>query len=471
MFCIFGREAFIIGNVFDPRTLSDTNGLLNLLRCLVVQNGAVDGNNLFGTVAIGKDSILHYYVQNDRDSSFKGESNMNTQRNKNILTGKGTIQHKSNGKGREYYQVIRFPMRRLDDGTIEYKRSPCAKDRAQALQYQQELIRERERYHQKADSIMEYEAYHHKTVYEMLKQYVDVYVYPDYRAESSSAEMKRLIEKYVKPYIGSMRIDQCRELELQKFFNQVNVCREPYKLFNVLKRMYGWLEQQRIILSNPMKFAKNPKHVSKKQNREPLSLEDVQKLFKYMDEQWGKDKTVTRYRHAIKILFYTGMRPGELCGLERANIDFNKNTVLIRKTVGGYGEKEQIIRDQTKTECGQRVVSIAKCREDILAFFEAFPDSPWVVPNLNDWQQPCRPASITNALKSIGKKCGIERNLFAYLGRHTFITNAVLDGIPPTQLRYISGHADATMISRIYADHKDPRIVQRYEGTISSLYD
>ena len=61
---------------------------------------------------------------------------------------------------------------------------------------------------------------------------------------------------------------------------------------------------------------------------------------------------------AALILLFTGIRSGELCGLEWSNIGFEEGTITIERSVTTVKGVELVEKDP-KTESSKRVISIS----------------------------------------------------------------------------------------------------------------
>lgn len=82
------------------------------------------------------------------------------------------------------------------------------------------------------------------------------------------------------------------------------------------------------------------------------------------EQQWIID-TDHRARRAAMIMMYAGLRRGELIPLFWSDIDFNLKTITVNKAVeiinGVY-----VLKDQTKTKAGMRIISIPAILIDFL---------------------------------------------------------------------------------------------------------
>ena len=106
-----------------------------------------------------------------------------------------------------------------------------------------------------------------------------------------------------------------------------------------------------LIRKNPFEFELVTVLVNDSVRREAVSREVERKFLKFVYE----DTHFSRYYEGIYILFKTGMRISEFCGLTISDIDFKNHSINVdhqlqkRATVGYYIE-------ETKTESGKRVL-------------------------------------------------------------------------------------------------------------------
>lgn len=105
-----------------------------------------------------------------------------------------------------------------------------------------------------------------------------------------------------------------------------------------------------VIASNPCQRVKPPK-VDRKEARY-LDEDGAAKLLEALEGE------PLQYRVMIYTLLYTGLRRGELCGLEWKDIDFEKQTLTVNRT-SGYIPGKGVFEDTTKNESSIRRISIA----------------------------------------------------------------------------------------------------------------
>lgn len=465
------KEYFKTTNTYvSVKVLSDTYGIPKSTLYKAVKEGRLDYVKIGRSTRISEDSIRRYYVQKDRGSSSdrgEGESIMTTTQ-QTSLTGKGTIQKKKNKAGTVYYQVIKFPMGYDDDGNIVYDRSPCFKTREEAEQARLELM-----YKRKYNPIVSSKTKNTKTssksvsAYTELMDYVEAYIIPNYRNNGTKLNTRRQFETYFFNKLSKVTVRECTAIVIQKNLNAMNECRCPKTAYQILKRFFFWLKQQRRINQNPMEFVTCPKHVpKKKQNRSPLTAEEEKKLKDFL---YSDDFIAIRHKALILVLLSSGLRPGEAAGLERCNIDWKKRVVRVEKTIG-HSREIQKVRNFTKTPQGQRWVPISvEACEALKKYFSTRPDSPWVFTSHRDPQKYMELNSMKAAINAVGRRAGIKRSLFGYLFRHTFITNSVHHNIPAAELRFITGHKNTSMINEVYANHQNDNIISTYRDFFDDI--
>lgn len=126
-----------------------------------------------------------------------------------------------------------------------------------------------------------------------------------------------------------------------------------HKIKRTLRAILSHAKKQRLINDNyaSADYIDFPKRPSKEIDY--MNDEDAKKFYAAADAYPD-----IRYKTAAMILLLTGMRRGELCGLERSNIDFKEATITIERsvtTVAGIG----VVDKEPKTESSKRVIAIS----------------------------------------------------------------------------------------------------------------
>lgn len=100
--------------------------------------------------------------------------------------------------------------------------------------------------------------------------------------------------------------------------------------------------------------------------RDAISRKEEQNLLKFIRE----DKHFCRYHDGIYILFHTGLRISEFCGLTLKDVEFEEMRIKVDHQLQRTSQMEYVIQ-QPKTESGIRYVpmteEVASCFRRIIA--------------------------------------------------------------------------------------------------------
>lgn len=121
--------------------------------------------------------------------------------------------------------------------------------------------------------------------------------------------------------------------------------------------------QWQVIPSNPCQRVKPPQ--SEHKEAPVLNEEQTAELIQCLEAE------PIKYKTAVMLLLYTGMRRGELCGLNWSDVDFDGCILHISKTVQYLPEKG-IYEDTTKTINSDRVIQIPPDMIQLLKEFQVY---------------------------------------------------------------------------------------------------
>ena len=153
----------------------------------------------------------------------------------------------------------------------------------------------------------------------------------------------------------------------------------------------------------------------------------------------------------IIIAMLTGLRIGELCALKWENIDFERETISINKTIqrvkatGKSKKKTKIIIDTPKSNASVRVIPIPLILLNILRKFKSH-GSIYILTNSKSYIEP---RTYRKHFKNYLNACDIKDNKFHAL-RHTFATMAVSSGMDIKTLSILLGHTDVGFTMKRY---------------------
>ena len=174
-------------------------------------------------------------------------------------------------------------------------------------------------------------------------------------------------------YEYAERLANCLGRDITTLFN-IKTTKELYayetihKIKRTLRAILSTAKKQRLINDNyaSADYISFPKRPAREIDY--MNDEDAKKFYEAADAY-----TDIRYKTASLILILTGMRRGELCGLEWPDIDFDEGTITIARsvtTVRGFG----IVEKDPKTESSKREISISEKLLSVLVEYRSWYD-------------------------------------------------------------------------------------------------
>lgn len=154
----------------------------------------------------------------------------------------------------------------------------------------------------------------------------------------------------------------------------------------------------------------------------------------------------------LAILYYTGMRGGEMRALTWADIDLKRRTIRVRHSLSQNGKT----LTPGKTAASRRDVPISDQLYDILRRCVG-------IPTAHITGEPWSLQTLERAFKDIG----IAPDLTVHALRHNFITMCWEAGVDALVTSKVVGHANPSITLRIYT-HLD---TANYSDQISSVFN
>ena len=153
----------------------------------------------------------------------------------------------------------------------------------------------------------------------------------------------------------------------------------------------------------------------------------------------------------IRLCLYTGLRIGELLGLEWQDVDMGKGILHVQKTV--YREKNaegewQLFVDRPKTAASERMVPLPGYLAEDLRIYRRGARSEFVIENKKAERMSIR--SYQYLFERLTEKARVRKLNFHAL-RHTFATRALECGMDIKTLSELMGHKNATITLNRYA--------------------
>lgn len=291
------------------------------------------------------------------------------------------------------------------------------------------------------------------TLREWLDKWLEDYV--QYQVKDSTYEgYKMYVELYVNPRIGNSPIGAITTADIQVMYNNL----KKYGRVNEhstkgstladssIRRIHAILHQaldkaveERLIVENPTNGTTVPKC-----NYAPKQILTEEQLARFYEEL-KKDPWWYDFFHTE---LTTGLRRGEICGLQWS--DFNEKTGRLQVRRSVTSRRGQPVRvGTTKTNAGTRSILLPRSTAELLRERKANSYSQWIFHNPVRPEMPMTPSTPYHKLKKILKDAELPSIRFHDL-RHTFATHALAKGVDPKTLSGILGHTNASFTLDTY---------------------
>lgn len=261
--------------------------------------------------------------------------------------------------------------------------------------------------------------------------------------------------KYIKPYVGSLKLKDVTDVHLQQILNAQAGKSDSHvkKVRSVIQQMFKRARVSRLIVFDPSEFLELPK-VTKNTRRSITEEERVEILKLSQSHRAGP---------WILTLLYTGMRPGETAALRWEDVDFGLNEINVRaaKESGTHNKIKK-----PKTDAGTRIIPIHANLKPILLAMQQKKGYVFLTQRGNRHNENSLRRLWTGFRRDLDIQMGavLERNkiiiskvapdLTPYCLRHTFCTDLQKAGVPLNVAKELMGHADIQTTANIYT-HRD----------------
>ncbi len=295
------------------------------------------------------------------------------------------------------------------------------------------------------------------------------------KSEESTLYGYKGIAKHIKTHkLGKRAIQDIKPTDVQAYLAYLQKEKElssntALKHYNFLNAVFNLLEQQEQINRNPVKRVVAPKKQAHKP--EYLTVEETQELLKKVQGD--------RMEVPFALGLYTGMRRGELCGLQWEHVDFKANTIRVTNNRINVGAK--IVEKKPKSTTSERTIHmVPELRKILLLENEIqennsellkteYKNEGYVICH-NDGQA-VRPNYLSEMFKRwFGKP--ENRGLHAITPhelRHSFVALSIAAKVPLYEISKALGHGDIGITSRVYAHMLDGSHKGVTEGMASLL--
>ena len=303
------------------------------------------------------------------------------------------------------------------------------------------------------------------TVLELVEKYLSLKVNVRHNTLANYNFVRNILKK---EDFGKLRIDKVKQSDAKGWLIKMQkVDGRGYSTIHsvrgVVRPAFEMALQDDLIRKNPFGFELAEVVINDSITRESITRAQERAFLEFVK----KDEHYCKYYDGIFILFNTGLRVSEFCGLTFSDIDFKNRRIRVDHQLQRTREMEYIIED-TKTKSGERFVPMSN---EVMACFRRVMNNrkkPAKEPMIdghtgflfldkNDMPMVCLHwehyfKHIRNKYNSI-YKVQLPK-ITPHVCRHTFCTNMAKSGMNPKTLQYIMGHADISITLNTYTHVK-----------------
>ena len=302
-------------------------------------------------------------------------------------------------------------------------------------------------------------------------------------ADSTTKNYRTRYENSIKKEIGNMKLSEVKQLHCQRILND---------MFDNGRYSYGTMELTQITMHAIFKGAiengylyRNPaeglklKRRTEQEERRVLTR-DEQRTFK----EYAKGSL---YENAFCLVLETGLRAGEVGGLQWDDVDLENKVLYVRRTMLQYAKKggfhyglPKTLQSKRKIPLTNEAVSILK-NQMVLQRKLKLKSKKWNT----DWDglvfttingNPVGASTFRMMMIRIVNNINKDRQCLSEDGtyeefkhaymhalRHTFATRCIENGIQPKTLQKILGHSTLTVTMDLYVHVTDEHIFEEIE--------
>lgn len=185
-----------------------------------------------------------------------------------------------------------------------------------------------------------------------------------------------------------------------------------------------------------------------------LEVQEIERLLDAPLKAPGPDLVRLRDRAILELLWSTGLRVSELCGLKLGDINFNRNEFSVK----GKGSKYRVVffSDDAKTWLKKYL----DARKDLCPMLFVSHDR---ARGGRDTLSGLTPRTVQRLVERCAQLAGITKRISPHTLRHSFATDLLMNGADLRSVQSLLGHASVTT-TQIYTHITDSHLQEVYKA-------
>lgn len=278
----------------------------------------------------------------------------------------------------------------------------------------------------------------HFTLDEVFNQQMALY-------EKTLTTKKKVIgtyNKYIKSFIGGDReFSTIKFDDIQRDLNSmVDIAKDDTiaRAIAIWRRIYKYAIAKDIVLKDETYNVQLPKsNILTIKKPMVVSEEDFIQALGMINNSFMDYREKQLIIGALLIMRYEGMRPSEVFGLKKSNIDLEKMSIYVCQRVGSTSTENNVIT-HTKTESSIRYIPIDSRLIDVFKQLFDLTEGDYIFTKNNG--EFMNGNYLSDILRHHTK--GLLR---AYTLRHQFSTDLLINGVDMRTIQELMGHTSSTM--------------------------
>jgi len=294
---------------------------------------------------------------------------------------------------------------------------------------------------------------------------------PSSRSVSTYEMYRIVIEKHVIPSLGHVRLQQLKPQQVQAFYTKKlneGLGKKRVRAFHsVLHKALENAVKWNLVSRNVCDLVNAP--IPPRREIQPLSYEQAQRLLTSAHQH--------RLEALLTVAITTGMRRGEILGLHWQDIDLEKGSLQIQRTVNRVA-RHGVVVSEPKTNRSRRKITLPAFVIDVIKEhcvrqqqMKMKASDTWHENGIvfcNIYGDYLDNTSLTRMFKKLLKDAELPNIRFHDL-RHSAATILLSMGVHPKVVQELLGHSSISMTMDTYS-HVLPSMQQEAMGKMDNLF-